>query len=325
MNNGSKYARKKISYVARWLLYQIHTLFLFTCSDFKTIVVPSTIFGFFNSLAAGAYGLGANTPFSTDILLNRLPRTLLWVSLVFIPFSINNQRTPSAIQEDEINKPWRPIPQRRITPLQAQCVMWGFAALVQIHGLISNGIGHRQSTFLLVLDIWYNNFGGADNNPAIRNGINALGYLCFISGALEVALWEILPFPFQNPLGKTRPEFQLMQWLLIIAGIIFTTVHLQDLYDQKGDAVRDRHTMPLVFGDGPARWTIAVPMIVWGAVCPLFWKVSTGLFRFSLTLAYIVAVRVLTIRDEAGDRATFRVWNCWIATIYIMPLFSHLS
>ncbi|KAJ6115230.1 hypothetical protein N7486_001008 [Penicillium sp. IBT 16267x] len=323
--NHTRSMQAEVHRGCRSLAYHAYTLFLFTCSDFKTIVVPSTIFGVFNSFAAGAYGLGEDVPISLALLLDRLPRTLLWVSLVFVPFSINNQRTPSAIEEDEINKPWRPMPQKRITPRQALYVMWFFAILVQIHGLIHNGIGHRQSTLLLALDIWYNNFGGADNNPAIRNGINGLGYLCFISGALEVALGARLPFHLQNPFGRAGPGCYLLQWLLIIAGIIFSTVHLQDLYDQKGDAVRDRRTVPLVIGDGPARWTIAIPMIIWGAVCPWFWSVNTELLIVSLALAYIVAGRVLTVRDEEGDRATFYVWNCWIATIYILPLFSQSS
>ncbi|KAJ5768744.1 hypothetical protein N7520_003303 [Penicillium odoratum] len=322
MNNASG-PQVEVQPGSRSMAYHAYTLYLFTCSDFKTIVVPSTIFGVFNSLA-GAYGFGDNTSLTLAVLLTRLPRTLLWVSLVFIPFSINNQRTPSAIEEDTINKPWRPMPQKRITPRQAQVAMWFFALLVQIHGLVGNGIGHRQSTFLLALDIWYNNFGGADRNPVIRNIINALGYLCFLSGALEVALGERLPFSLQNPFDPTGPAYRLIQWLLIIAGIISSTVHLQDLYDQKGDAVRDRRTVPLVIGDGPARWTIAIPMMLWGAVCPLFWKVNTVLFLLSLVLAYFIAGRVLTVRSEEGDRTTFRVWNCWIATIYVMPLFSNL-
>ncbi|PYI03140.1 hypothetical protein BO78DRAFT_421866 [Aspergillus sclerotiicarbonarius CBS 121057] len=301
-----------------FIIYHAYTLFLFTYSDFKTIVIPSTIFGLFNSLATTAYGLDDDTPITFFLLLKRMLSTLLWVMLVFIPFAINNQRTPSAIAEDAINKPWRPIPQKRISATEALCFMCFFAFLVQIHGRIHNGLGYRQSSLLLVLNIWYNNLGGADKNPVIRNGINTLGYLCFLSGALEVALEKRIPFFLHIFLGHTG--YRLDQWLLIIAGVLFSTVHLQDLYDQEGDAVRGRRTLPLVIGDGPARWTVAIPMLFWGVACPSFWGLRGGLFSLSLGLACLIAWRVLTVRHEEGDRATFFLWNCWISMIYIMPL-----
>ncbi|KAJ5715971.1 uncharacterized protein N7483_013152 [Penicillium malachiteum] len=278
-----------------------------------------------NSFATSAYGLGDSAPLSFKLLAIRFLRTLLWVSLVFIPFSINNQRTPSAIAEDTLNKPWRPMPQKRITPSQATYFMLFFFGVVQTHGLICHGVGHRQSTLLLGLDIWYNNFGGADDNPVVRNGINALGYLCFISGALEVALGEKLAFPLHSSLGISNSEYYLPQWLFIIACIIISTVHLQDLYDQKGDAIRDRRTVPLVIGDTAARWSIAIPMAIWGIICPHFWYVRYEIFSLSLGLAYTVALRVLTLRSVENDRLTFLLWNCWIATVYVMPLFSETA
>ncbi|KAJ5248568.1 hypothetical protein N7468_000019 [Penicillium chermesinum] len=307
-----------------FLTYHAYSIFLFTCSDFKTIVIPSTVFGVSNSLAASAYGLENSPPVSLELLIDRTLQTFFWVILVFIPFSIDNQRTPSAIEEDTLNKPWRPMPQKRLTPRQARWLMTCFFALVQCHGISGRGLGHRQSTSLFLLGLWYNNFGGADNHPVVRNGINAAGYMCFISGALENALGQRLDFPLQNPIGQTDLKFRLEQWLLLIAGIILTTVHLQDLYDQRGDAVRQRRTMPLVIGDGAARWTIAIPMTVWAFVCPLFWKVRAELFVLSVGLAFTVVGRVLLRRDEKSDRSTFRVWNYWIATIYAMPLFSQV-
>ncbi|KAI2817936.1 hypothetical protein CBS115989_5488 [Aspergillus niger] len=234
-----------------FLVYHFYTIFLFSYSDFKTIVVPSTIFGLFNSLATTAYGFGDETPVTLPLLCQRVPAVLLWVLLVFIPFSINNQRTPSAIAEDAINKPWRPMPQKRISPTQALCLMSFFIFLAQVHGHIYGGIGQRQSLLLLALDVWYNNLSGADKNPLVRNCLNALGYMCFLSGALEVALAKRLPLFIHNPFRYTGPESCLDQWLLIIATVVFSTVHLQDMYDQKGDAIRGRRTLPLRSSESP--------------------------------------------------------------------------
>ncbi|EKV09938.1 hypothetical protein PDIG_28260 [Penicillium digitatum PHI26] len=174
--------------------------------------------------------------------------------------------------------------------------------------------GVRHSVALIWLGMWYNNWGGADKNPVIRNIINGLGYTCFASGAMEVALggsWVSL-----HPLGW------LGQWLLVIIGVIFSTVQLQDMSDQPGDAKRGRRTVPLVWGDTAARWTIALPMLCWGIGCPMFWGVSWLWFAISITLASLVALRTLMVRSVQGDKQTFRLWNCWIAITYMLPLFS---
>jgi hypothetical protein len=41
----------------------------------------------------------------------------------------------------------------------------------------------------------------------------------------------------------------------------FSTLHMQDMYDQAGDSLRDRRTLPLVVGDSSARWMTIVPML----------------------------------------------------------------
>lgn len=53
--------------------------------------------------------------------------------------------------------------------------------------------GLRQNISLILLGSWYNNLGGADGHPFIRNAINALGYICLTSGAMEAALVAPLP------------------------------------------------------------------------------------------------------------------------------------
>ncbi|KAL4811686.1 hypothetical protein BDW67DRAFT_189445 [Aspergillus spinulosporus] len=304
------------------LVYHIHTLYLFIFSDLKTIILPSTLFGIVNSLLSPAYGLdlGPNqTPSLTDAL-TRTPTVLLWIVLNFIPFAISNQNSLPAIAEDLVNKPWRPIPQRRITGSQAFVLMLAFHSLSQLYGLFApNGAGEHQSLLLLVLGTWYNNLGGADSNPVTRNLINALGYICFTSGSLEVAIQRRLVFSLSDTSCLSR-------WFLIITGIIFSTVHLQDMSYQVGDARRGRRTVPLVFGDGAARWTISIPMVVWGFVCPAFWGARwySPAFLMSLGLACAISSRVLVIRSVKGDRATFRLWNGWIALVFLMPLLVRL-
>ena len=300
------------------LQYHAYTVWLFVFSDFKTIVVPSTIFGVTNAWAASKYDLHIPEALPPPQGVKDLPRLVLrtllalsWVLVNFIPFAISNQRGESAIAEDTLNKPWRPFPCRRISHEWGTRFMITLYIIAPVYSLMFSG-GIRHSLALILLGVWYNNWGGADKNPIVRNIINGLGYTCFISGAMEVAIGgTLLPL---------HPRGLLGQWLLILSAMIFSTVHLQDMSDQPGDAKKSRRTVPLVWGDGAARWTIAIPMIGWGVWCPMFWGVSSLWSLITVTMACIVAVRTLVIRNVAGDQQTFRLWNCWIALVYILPL-----
>jgi 4-hydroxybenzoate polyprenyltransferase len=169
----------------------------------------------------------------------------------------------------------------------------------------------RQSLGLVILGTWYNNVGGADCHPIVRNLINALGYICFTSGAMEVALGStIIPL---------SPSSRLVQWFAVIGGVILTTVHTQDMYDQEGDASRGRRTVPLVVGDVTARWAIAIAMFFWGVICPSFWNASLVTRAVGFFMAGLVGLRSLLFRDVASDKTTFIYWNIWIASVYILP------
>lgn len=232
------------------------------------------------------------------------------VTANLLPFTINNQKTADAIKEDQVNKPWRTLPSRRMTARQAECLMWALYPVAV--GLSLSIGGFRQSVGLVVLGTWYNNFSGGDCNCFVRNLINACGYVCFTSGAMEVALG------FPLPLKST-----LVRWFGVLATIVFTTVHLQDMYDQIGDSMRGRKTVPLVIGDAPARWSIAIPMVLWGSVCPRFWNGGIVVIALSIVLASTIAARSLLFRSVQGDQMTFKVWNAWMTLVFVLPLISH--
>lgn len=293
--------------------FHAQTLWLFTFSDLKTIVIPNTIFGILNALAASFYGIPST---GTDPI-RRLPLVFLWVWVNMLPFAINNQRTPLSIAEDSVNKPWRPIPQGRISPSQAKVLMLSlYAATPFVSTLVAGGL--RQNVALILLGTWYNNFGGADGHPIMRNAINALGYLSFASGAMEVSLASPLPISF---FGSDSGS-SLLQWLGMIAGIIFTTVHTQDMYDQDGDALRGRRTLPLVVGDASARWVTALSMAIWGPCCPIFWGAGPDSMAFmvSFGFAFTVIIRTLIYRDVSSDKLTFLLWNIWVSIVFSLPI-----
>ncbi|OBZ71748.1 putative indole-3-pyruvate monooxygenase YUCCA9 [Grifola frondosa] len=85
----------------------LYTMFLFTKSDFKSIVIPTTVFG---TMAA---------PKATVI---HVCARLIWVWFNLLQFCVSNQSLSPA--EDAANKPWRPIPAHRITVTTARRLRW---------------------------------------------------------------------------------------------------------------------------------------------------------------------------------------------------------
>lgn len=286
--------------------YQAVTLWLFTLNDLKTMVFPSTAFALANGLAAYRAGTAPSQIDSPLVFLARIPLILLWAWFNLLAFAVNNQRHVNAVEEDRLNKPWRPMPAGRMTEAQAKTLGLISYPLAFLASILVGG-GTSQCALLAVFGYLYNDLKGGDVNWLVRNILNACGFTCFASGALEVAL--------QSP---TKPG--MIPWLLMVASVVCTTVHTQDMYDQLGDAAVGRRTVPLVIGDGPARWTIAVTVVAWSLLAPVYWEsVALGYFA-PVTLGILISFRSLAKRKVEEDRTTFRIYNAWLVSLYILPL-----
>ncbi|KAF2774111.1 hypothetical protein EJ03DRAFT_346748 [Teratosphaeria nubilosa] len=291
--------------------YHLYTLWLFTRSDLKTIVGPSFLFGVTNALAAPAYNIAFDSGHLSVTVAQRSILALLWVWAQLLPFSISNQNSPAAIAEDGVNKPWRPLPSKRVTSRQASRVMVAlYGVAVVLSGVVG---GLRQSLGLVVLGGWYNYLAGGDASWIVRNSINAAGYVCFTSGAMEVSLGQRVGLPVQAKLAT---------WFGVLGAVNCSTIQLQDMTDQEGDRVRGRKTLPLVVGDGAARWMTAVPLMTWGFACPAYWGVGMAVRGASLVLVGVVTGRCLALRSVVADAKTYPLYNVWIALVFVLPLLS---
>ena len=292
--------------MGNFLSYHVYTLWLFTYNDLKTMVIPSTAFALF-------YGIPSLEP-STDsdhrsesmALFNRIPIILLWSWINLLAFAVNNQRQASALEEDRLNKPWRPMPAGRLTGVQARKLALAVYPLSFVASLLLGG-GTSQCVSLIFFGYLYNDLKGGDVSWILRNILNACGFTCFASGALEVAL--------QAP---TKPK--MIPWLFIIGALVCTTVHTQDMYDQIGDFSAGRRTIPLVFGDGLARWSIVLAVTGWSFLCPMFWGSIAAGYLAPVILGVWVSVRSWVKRSVKEDRTTFRIYNAWLVSIYLLPL-----
>ena len=290
------------------LSFNIYTIWLFTYSDLKTIVGPKTAFGILGGLRAHVFGLPCEAPY---LVIRRLPLVAFWTWINLLPFSIDNQRQAQAIQEDQVNKPWRPLPSHRLTSRQATYLMLGVYPFSVLSSIYLGGL--RQCLLLIFLGIWYNDGAGADCHPLVRNFINAFGFLAYTSGAMEVACGACISLALGSPLSR---------WLGVIGLIVISTVHTQDMFDQAGDSLRNRWTVPLAIGDWPSRVSIAILLAFWSWLGPFIWGLNAMGFLVPMSLGITISMRTLTMRSVEDDKRTFLLWNLWIVTLYSLPFFA---
>ena len=284
------------------LLNGIYTIWLFTKSDIKTIIVPTTLFG----LAFARTGqISSEIQISAWDLLDRLPAVLFWVWINLLPSVIGNQAT--SIVEDAYNKPWRPLPSGRISVKQALWLMMALYPIASVASFYLNAL--EPCSTLMILAYLYNHSGLGDNSAWAKNIINACGYCCFISGATFVASGKSVRTI--SPKG--------IIWISIIWTIICSTVHIQDLQDMPGDAARSRKTVPLVMGETLSRVSIASAVMLWSIAAPVFWTYSSWILCLTSSLGAVVAWRILRCRTVPHDKVTFKIWNLWITTLFLVP------
>ncbi|KAK8131819.1 hypothetical protein PG984_008257 [Apiospora sp. TS-2023a] len=307
----------------------LHLLWLITCDDFATFVLPNTAFGTFGALSGSllmtappgsgsSSGSSSNTDDYRRLVLLRLPATILfnWSNLLI--FDLANQRLPDSVTEDALNKPWRPIPRGLLTPTQMRRLMllatpWSWRS-------ITSG-----STLLFVLTWLYNDLRGGDESWILRNVIIAAAFGVYNLGSLKVAGGVGIG---SNSSVETTMTPLGVAWVVVISGVILATMQVQDLKDVAGDRSRGRLSAPLVLGGRLARWTIALPVLFWSVVCSLIW--GPRLWGLpTVTLGILVAYRCVATTSSPSsrhgeetklrDRRTWQLWAAWTATLYALP------
>ncbi|PYI09765.1 hypothetical protein BO78DRAFT_394663 [Aspergillus sclerotiicarbonarius CBS 121057] len=282
------------------------TIWLFTADDFTTFVVPETAFG----ICAALSGPLLTKNGSPELLpvLKRIPTVMLWNWLNLFVFNLANQRFPESVEEDKINRPWRPLPAGRISTTQTRRLL--LLAIPVVLGL-SVYLGAWEETALLYTLNWtYNDLGGGDDGFVLRNVLLAIAFSQYNKGSLRVA---------------TRAGFEILPrtwwWIITTSAVIGTTMHIQDIKDMEGDCAKNRRTVPIVLGDGPARWSVAVPVAMWSVVCPAFWGLGVLGCVLPVGVGAAIAYRTLMLREVAADRTTWKMWTAWTGVIWMLPLF----
>ena len=290
----------------------------------------------FGIIVAMSDALLANgTGFGVWPIVRRAPYVVLWVFCNLLVFNVPNQRHPAAIEEDLGNKPWRPIPSGRVTTKQAH-----FLALVlyPVVFILSFWLGAGSASLAIILGgTYYSDFKGSDSSPLLRNALNAGGYVAYWMGAASVALTGHRPKAFRLVDPRSRPWAITIRdllesmknehfnskghiWFTLLFFVILSTIHIQDMADQKGDSQRQRRSVPLVYGDATARMSLMVVVAFWSLLLPLFWSLPWTAYITPVATGYLFGARLWTMRSENHDTTTFKVWNVWLISIYLLPL-----
>jgi 4-hydroxybenzoate polyprenyltransferase len=234
------------------LLYHLHTLFLFTYDQFFDTIIPGAMFGLLTTLAGPALSLPAQ---STLTVLRRAPAISAWLWLIILQFCLQNQCSEGAGEEDAENKPWRPIPSKRITVADAR-------RLLMPTRMVASAASWYLGVSLpflcwSVLGSLYNNYGFSDRSGLARNVFCGLFFTCSFGGALIIAL---------NAEEISKPA---RYWIaLVCCCILMTTIQTQEFRDEKGDRNRRRRTLVTELGRARALCTVYVAVTFWSLHVP---------------------------------------------------------
>ncbi|KAF2023204.1 hypothetical protein EK21DRAFT_105439 [Setomelanomma holmii] len=273
-------------YLAR---YHAHTLLLFTIDQIFDTIISGTAF----SLLAASSGVVLYLPNQNVwTLLPRIPLVAAWLRLLILQACLQNQRSPDSIEEDLINKPWRPIPSKRISRTQTEYLLTVAYVVAGITSYVLDTLSYWEVYVLLLAA--YNDRGSSDHSGTVRNIFCGAAFACYFGGALSIAL---------GPDVALSPK--AIQWTLIMTcGVLATTFHTQDFRDEAGDRARDRKTLVTELGRTPALCTVIFFTCFWSLY------ISVVFFGGGVIVAAL-------LRE---DRRMYKVWCLWVFGLCPLPL-----
>lgn len=290
-------------------LFNAYTVWLFPYEQIYDVVLPSTVFALSTALSGPHLDLPQQ---SRSSIFTRAPLVLLWLWLLTLQFCIQNQRHLSSAQEDAKNKPWRPIPARRITPVAAADAL---TVVYLVTGLASHCLGvFPYYIAFSSLAAYHNDFGGGDSNGVVRNMLNAGGFTCFFAGALEIAI---------DGLKEKNEAAAARLWVGLLALVMLTTIHAQDFRDEEGDRLKGRSTVTTMMGELGSRWSVAGAVLFWSLYLPRWIGIQASGNIGVVGLGCCVAGMTLIgmgRQDAWLDGVMYRVYNVWLMGMCLLPL-----
>ncbi|KAG0699930.1 UbiA prenyltransferase family [Suillus ampliporus] len=262
------------------------TAWLFTKSDYKTIILPVIIFAAVLSPRHDMLSLSC---------------TLLWVWSHLLQANVSNQ-TYSA-HEDAMNHPWRPVPSGRISVKDCRTLRWGLMVFCLALSSIF-GINVLISSMLLtVVEIVHDDFD-LSHHPIFKNLCNVGGYATFELGATLVLC--------------TQLSLTSMTALACSALVIVLTIHAQDFSDTNGDRMSGRRTLPIVAPEGSRIYMLCI-LPALSFILVSIWNLGPLCSIVFVSIGFGVGLRFFHLREEISDRSTYMLYNIWLMGAHLLP------
>ncbi|KAF4339123.1 ubiA prenyltransferase family domain protein [Fusarium beomiforme] len=266
------------------------SLFLqFSWRDWSATIIPACLFA-----------PGAMKGLSHDAVACNYLLMIMWITIYIYAFNLFDQVTNP--EEDRINKPDRPLPSGAVTEAGARrrcAILWSlFFSMVMIFPqILLETITHAAFTYLM---------------SATGLGKTWLGKS---SVSMMVMCWSLLSAVRKLIAPQTGQSLRHIIALALWAGL---TTQAQDFRDQRGDKYIGRRTLPIAFGDRPARYILAFLLIPWAFVDVYWFEIASHAPWVLGALHVCVSYRILAFRNERADHKTYMLGTyifCVLVTI----------
>ncbi|KAI0070730.1 hypothetical protein K474DRAFT_1713083 [Panus rudis PR-1116 ss-1] len=280
--------------LCRVIWHHAVTIFLFTRSDIKTVVIPMSLSAL--SLVPRAH-------------LSRIPEGIFWIWVHVLQFDISNQSI--GIEEDRVNKAWRPLLAGRVTINSAR-LCWRL--LVPTCSLNSLHYGFETACASLVLCIFtviHNDFK-AHRHWLLKNVVSAVGLAAFETGAAVI-------------IGRGWVQLDRTSLLALCLSIAIhvTTLHAQDFKDVAGDQRIGRCTLPIIAPEF-SRYTMICGLTAWSVALGCVWGLRHWLHVLLVILGIFTGYRFVSMREIGDDQVSYYWYNLWLAIVHLLPSYRRL-
>ena len=286
-----------------FVLNELETCVSFFQYDVWTTIVPGML--------AASSGIEAWQGSFYDIIVKLLKAwTYIW--LYATTFTMSNQIY--GINEDAINKPFRPLVTGRLT-IQDAIVRWRFYTVWFL--CMGAFLGVLPECLLWIgLTIIYNVYGGSK-------------WWWFRSLFIGLGTWAQLAAQYKITHHDLSPIKRL--WFANISVMFAILIHIQDFRDVEGDKLESRKTLPILLGTWNAKLLMSIFLICaiifnHYVLYPLVGQDSFSAYENIANLLFmLITYRLLRFHDKESDQQTYRCLELWFTVMLLETVWFKLE
>lgn len=289
----------------RAVIYELHIIWEFINNDIWDTILPSLAIFFTGWIYQGRSWSELPLHFLTS---------LSYAVLYIYTFCISNQL--DGIEEDRINKPYRPLVTGMVTVKATYIRLYVYNVIYALYGLM---LCIFWFSVAWIAVSYYLNLGGGSKHWATKNLVGmTLGTFILFNVQWHIALSK-----------ESEITTNLQLYFFLMSAWAGFALPIQDLRDREGDLQGGRRTLPILYGDHKARLMLCVHyflflpsiflciMLTMDSVQEIFSEITDlGIFIIQIAVHWTVAIRLLLYRSPQSDHKTYHMYVLlFVATI----------